>query len=346
MTTHSAYNALATAHVGNYRLLARLLREHLSWEQAFASSLPGQERWAEEIFSDCQSQGIKLILATDPDYPLLLHEMPFAPHGMYMLGCLPVAQPCVAIVGTRRAGSEGKATAARFASAYARAGVPVVSGLAFGIDYAAHEAALAARGTTIAVLASGLDSITPRSNTRLGRSIYESGGALVSEYPINTPTQPHFFLERNRIVSGLSKGVVVIEAPARSGTLATARFAIDQNREVFVVPGSITNDHYAGSHTLIRGGATLVTAPEDTFETLGITASEAGAATHAQLAPFLDLEEQRIVELLHTESYLTADAISIRLQMTSPAVSRALGSLLLAAIIIEDGPNYRIAPIA
>ena len=131
----------------------------------------------------------------------------------------------------------------------------IVSGLAFGIDAASHKGCLEANGATIAVLGNGLDAIYPVSNEKLGKNIIASGGALVSEYPLGTPSLPQHFIERNRLISGLSLGIVVIEAPKVSGALATARFAFEQNREVFVVPGPANHRNFYGSPQLLRNGA-------------------------------------------------------------------------------------------
>jgi DNA processing protein len=213
----------------------------------------------------------------------------------------------------------------------------IVSGLAFGVDAMAHTSALAVKGKTVAVLASGLNDITPRSNTRLGERILESGGTLISEYPIGTPPLRQFFIERNRIVSGLSLGILVIEAPGRSGTLSTARFALDQNREVLVVPGPITNQNFVGSHALIRAGATLVTSPAEVLSALHILPEE----THTQPLPFLDGTEQRIVELLSIEQKpLTVDSIAERLSLGTAVINEAVALLTIEGIIKEGADSY------
>ena len=199
----------------------------------------------------------------------------------------------IAIVGTRRATPDGKSTARRFAAELARAGIVIVSGLAFGVDAAAHEGCLDAEGKTVAVLACGLANIYPRNNEPLAKKILAQGGAIISEYPPDMPAYPSRFLERNRIVSGLSKGTLVIEAPERSGSLATARFALEQNRDVFVVPGPIAHPNFKGSHALIRQGAELVTTPEDILESYGIAREKSIGAEFAGTP-----EEKAILEFL------------------------------------------------
>jgi DNA processing protein len=206
-------------------------------------------------------------------FPPLLKEIPHPPKLIYTKG-VPLSQaPHVAIVGTRKASLEGKRIAKEFATEFGKNGIVVVSGLAMGIDTAAHEGALLSNGSTVAVLVTGLEKIYPRQNHNLAEKIVKSG-TLVSEYPEGTPSFPSQFLERNRIISGLSLGIVVIEAPQRSGALSTARFALEQDREVFVVPGPARSENYSGSHKLIRQGAELVTKADDIIESLNIDTDE------------------------------------------------------------------------
>ncbi|HDL84952.1 MAG TPA: DNA-protecting protein DprA, partial [Candidatus Acetothermia bacterium] len=168
----------------------------------------------------------------------------------------------LAIVGTRRSSRYGRSMAGKLAQDLARLGLTVVSGLAIGIDTAAHKGALQS-GCTVAVLGSGLAHIYPASNTRLAAQICEQGGSLVSEYPLTMPPSKWTFPQRNRIISGLSRGVIVVEAPQRSGALITARLASEQGREVFAVPGNATSTASAGTNALITDGAKLVTRVND-----------------------------------------------------------------------------------
>ncbi|MDP3015194.1 MAG: DNA-processing protein DprA [bacterium] len=217
---------------------------------------------------------ITTILKESRQYPSLLKEIPNPPSKIFVLGKFPADPPVgglkIAIVGTRKATLEGRLIAKKIAQRLAELKIVVVSGLAMGIDTAAHEGALAGNGETIAVLACGLNTIYPRQNENLAKKIIESGGAIVSEYPTGTPILPHQFLERNRIVSGLSVATIVIEAPIDSGALVTARLAAEQGREVFIFPGPINHPNYRGSHKLIRDGARLVASIEDILEDLGL----------------------------------------------------------------------------
>ena len=220
------------------------------------------------------SRSINIINKEDSRYPALLKEIPDAPEKIYVLGELPLDPPAngpkIAIVGTRKATDQGKIIAKKLAEKLANLGVIIVSGLAMGIDTAAHEGAIAANGKTIAVLANGLDKIYPAQNENLAKKILELNGAIISEYEPGKPALEHQFLERNRIVSGLSVATIVIEAPERSGSIVTARLAAEQGREVFVFPGPVNHPNYAGSHKLIRDGARLVSSIEDILEDLNI----------------------------------------------------------------------------
>ncbi len=181
-------------------------------------------------------------------------------------------KPMVAIVGTRRPSLYGVRMAYLLARDLARAEVCVVSGLARGIDGAAHSGALAGSGLTVGVLGHGLDRIYPREHGELAHRICRSGGLLLSEYPDGTPPLPHHFPCRNRIIAGLSLAVVVIEAAEKSGSLITAGFAADEGREVFVVPSRVEDGGFAGSHRLIQSGAGLVTCADDVLAALDLTA--------------------------------------------------------------------------
>lgn len=189
------------------------------------------------------------------------------PKKLYILGKLPEKNiPTIAIVGSRKPTQYGREVTERLATDLARAGVVVISGLALGIDSIAHRAALEAKGITIAVLANGLDTIYPRNHQALARQIVENEGAILSEYEPGAPPLPFRFLERNRIVSGIADGIVVVEAATRSGTLSTAAHALNQNKEVFAIPGNITSPLSSGCNALIKQGATPVTKVEDILE--------------------------------------------------------------------------------
>jgi DNA processing protein len=207
---------------------------------------------------------INSISPDDHVFLQIIDGIALRPKTLYFIGSLPTERaPVVAIVGTRKPTYYGKEVTFKLAYDLAKKGVIIVSGLAFGIDAAAHRGALAAGGITIAVMAGGLDSIYPASHRTLAEDILRSGGALISEYPAGTAARDFQFLARNRIVSGLSDAVVVTEAAARSGTLATVAHALEQNREVFAVPGNITSPMSVGPNRLIQQGAHPAASPED-----------------------------------------------------------------------------------
>ena len=204
----------------------------------------------------------------DPDYPALLKRTPDPPRALHVAGDATLLwHPGIAIVGSRGPSASGREAAFEFARAIAASGLSVISGMAAGIDTAAHEGALAVGGRTIAVVATGVDMAFPPRNAALHARITASG-AVASEYPPGTHARPGQFPRRNRIVAGLALGTLVVEAAHRSGALITARLAADAGREVFAIPGSIHNPKARGCHRLIRQGAALVESPEEVIEAL------------------------------------------------------------------------------
>lgn len=220
-------------------------------------------------FNRLKKQNIKFYTYKDKDYPENLKGLSDAPLVLYYKGKIKKADKnAVAIVGSRKITSYGRDVATKFASELASYGVTIVSGLAFGVDVAAHKACLDVGGRAIAVLASGLDSITPVSNSWLGEQIIKKGGAIVSEYPLGHKPQKSDFPERNRIISGLSKAVLIIEGAQKSGTLHTASHAAEQGRQVFAVPGQITSPMSEAPHFLIKTGAKMATSTGDILDEL------------------------------------------------------------------------------
>ncbi|MEX2436806.1 MAG: DNA-processing protein DprA [Candidatus Paceibacterota bacterium] len=204
------------------------------------------------------------------EFPSLLKEISSVPNSIYYQGNLPNDNElCIAIVGTRKASEYGQKTAESIAYNLAKEGVTIVSGLALGIDTSAHKGALLAGGKTVAVLGHGLDRIYPTRNKELAKEIIDNQGCLISEYKEGASITPKNFLARNRIVSGLSKAIIVIEAPYRSGSISTAGHAGDQGRDVCVVPGPVNSPTFKGSHKLIRDGARLATSAKEILEDLG-----------------------------------------------------------------------------
>lgn len=205
-------------------------------------------------------------------FPTLLKEISSPPRKLYCLGEIPDL-PMIAIVGTRKPSSYGEHVTYRLAYDLASAGICLVSGLAYGIDAIAHKATLDANGKAVAVLGTPLDTIYPATNRNLAKSILSSGGAIISEYQIGQNTQRFNFPARNRIIAGLSVATIITEADAKSGSLITANFAINNDRMVMAVPGNITNPHSAGPNNLIKLGAKLVTNASDVLAELDLKSS-------------------------------------------------------------------------
>jgi DNA processing protein len=222
-----------------------------------------------------EKPGNQLITLFDDAYPALLREIAQAPPLIFAHGDSAVlSEPQIAIVGTRQPTSSGQQLAEDFAAHLAKSGIVITSGLALGIDAAAHRGALAAQdGRTVAVMATGLDRVYPARHRDLAHAIVQQGGVLISEFPPGTPALAEHFPRRNRIISGLSLGTLVVEAAVKSGSLITARLAAEQGREVFAIPGSVHNPVARGCHSLIRQGAKLVETAADIIEELGPLAS-------------------------------------------------------------------------
>jgi len=230
------------------------------------------------------ADGHSIVTLADESYPRALLEIPDPPPLLYAHGRPELLQrPALAIVGSRNASAQGESNAAQFARALSEAGLTVVSGLALGIDAAAHRGGLASVGSTIAVLGTGIDVIYPSRNAELAAEIAVSG-LLVSEFPLGTPAIAHNFPRRNRLISGLARGCLVVEAAVSSGSLITARCAADQGREVFAIPGSIHSPLSKGCHALIKSGAKLVESAEDVLAELAGFQPSAQASTVASPA--------------------------------------------------------------
>ncbi|MFA5081083.1 MAG: DNA-processing protein DprA [Hydrogenophilaceae bacterium] len=258
-----------------------------------------------------------LITWLDPAYPEPLRSLPDPPMWLYLKGNPAVLnRPLFAIVGSRNATPQGKRDAEAFARSLAEAGLTIVSGLADGIDTAAHKGGLAGNGCGVAVVGTGLDRVYPARNRELAHRL-AAGGAMVSEFPLGTPPKPGHFPRRNRIISGLSMGVLVVEAAPQSGSLITARLAAEQGREVFAIPGSIHSSLAKGCHQLIKQGAKLVESAADIVEELNLPWAMAMAAKTGEPAPdpLLDLMGTGPIGLdeLANRSGLTVDSLSAML---------------------------------
>ena len=283
--------------------------------------------------------GIRAVYPGHPSYPPLLAEISGRPSLLYVRGELVAGDDtAVAIVGTRRATPYGRQAAERIAAELAGAGITVVSGLARGVDAAAHRAALEAGGRTIAVLGSGPDVIYPAEHRRLAEQILESG-AILSEFPPGAKPDAQNFPARNRIVSGMTLGTLIVEAPARSGALITASFAADQGREVFVVPGSIFAESAEGTNALLRDGARLVRNGIDILEDLGLGVGRNPVATQSQIP--LEENELRLYDALRNEAR-HIDELAEEAGLPAAAASALLLTLELKGLVRNHGAQYYV----
>ncbi|MGB5197039.1 MAG: DNA-processing protein DprA [Candidatus Deferrimicrobium sp.] len=283
-------------------------------------------RRAEAVREACERLGIAILPWGASDYPVTLREIPGAPLLLYRAGKAWTGGEAVAVVGSRAPTGPGKEFARILSGELAAAGWTVVSGMARGIDAAAHKGALHSGGTTVAVLGCGVDVAYPREHAELRDAILEKG-AIFSEYPPGSSPLAHRFPERNRIVSGLSRGVIVAEAPERSGALITARLALDQGRDVMVVPGNPWFAHTAGSNRLLREGATPVCSAADVHGVLGCPPSVAVSGV-----------AKRVLDALEGERHVgeIAEAVSVPVQELLPC----LMEMELASLVEKRPGNY------
>ena len=263
---------------------------------------------AEQQLRKAEEFGAHIITLADKEYPKNLREIWSPPTTLYVWGRLHnQSEGSISIVGTRTASTYGRITAERYAESFAHAGITVVSGLARGIDTWAHKATLRVGGTTIAVIASGLDQIQPALGAQLADEISKSG-AVITEYRFGIKALRPYFPQRNRIISGLTSGTVVVESDLKGGGLITARFALDQNREVFAVPGSINSAKSNGTNNLIRTDrARLTQDPKDVLESLGFHIPNPERSNSSSSALHLSLFEQLVHDLLNAEPIYVDD---------------------------------------
>jgi DNA processing protein len=302
----------------------------------------GWQRFADEESLRLKAIGTRIVTFTSTDYPKSLFEIHDPPPFLYVRGELKSQETSVAIVGSRRATSYGLLATARMAEGLANHAVTVVSGMARGIDTAAHKGALAAGGRTIGVLGCGIDKVYPPENRKLFQDMAEKG-CLVSEFPMGTQPLAENFPRRNRIISGLSRGVLVVEAAENSGSLITAQYALEHGRDVFAVPGNITFASCRGSNRLIKQGAKLVDCVEDILEELpGLLMGPATLAADAVPTRTFALtpKEAAIYETL-ARSPLHIDDIIARTELTAGEVSSMLLHLeLKGAVTPLPGTHY------
>jgi len=332
-----------------------LSAEHLR----HAASAATQQRVDEALEWQARSAQHHLVGLDHPAYPTLLRQIPDAPLLLYAIGNLAALDgPCLGMVGSRKASHHGLNTAALFAEQLAAAGIAICSGLAIGIDGAAHRGALAAKGLTIAVAATDAARIYPKQHQVLNQQIIDSGGLILHEFPFGTPVRPWCFPQRNRIISGLSHGILVIESALPSGTLTTARHALEQGREVMAIPGSIHHREAKGCHALIKDGAALVETPDDVLHCLG-PALRAALADRSQASlqlentptPSETLETSLSTAEKSVLSHMTTESVSVDILLAATGLpiaqlSATLGTMELKRLImpVSGGRYTRLTP--
>ena len=283
------------------------------------------------------AEEIKTINIQDKNYPKLLKKIKNAPEVIYYRGEMKSDENCFAVVGTRRFSPYGKQVALEMAGDLAEAGLIIVSGLAPGIDTFAHTATVERRKRTIAVLGTGVDekSIYPQSNLKLAQKILETGGALISEYPPDQRGTQFTFPQRNRIISGLSLGILVIEAKEKSGALITAHYAFEQNRKVFAIPGPIHSLNSKGCHYLIKRGAKLVESANDILKDLNLPA---GRQVY-QKGIIGETEEENLILNVLKEEVLDIDKIIEKTKLSAAKVASTLAILEIKGKVRNLGGN-------
>jgi DNA processing protein len=296
----------------------------------------------------CAQHGVRALPPSDDEYPAALRRIPDPPPLLYIRGTItPADSLAVAIVGSRRCTPYGIRTAERLATSLARVGITVVSGMARGIDAAAHQAALKAGGRTIGVMANGLASVYPPEHADLAREVAASG-ALISEMPMRQGPIDVLFTQRNRLISGLCLGVVVVEATPRSGSLSTARHAVEQNREVFAVPGPVDSLASRGCHRLIRDGAKLVETVEDILEELGPLVNEVRPSEDAvpvrRPAELALSDHERSLLGQVGDTPISIDALIERTRLTAQQVISTLAVLEMRRMVRRVPGNQYVRP--
>jgi DNA processing protein len=299
--------------------------------------------------------GARIISLSDPEYPSRLKEIYDPPVILFVKGRVDVlAQPGIAMVGTRHPTPYGSGMAERLSTDLAARGLVIISGLARGIDTASHRGAVAAKGKTVAVLGTGIDVMYPKENTRLTEQIVALGGALITEFPVGTSPAPQNFPIRNRIISGMSAGVLVVEAAEYSGTRITSRCALEQNRDVYAVPGNVTNKNSWGPNTLIKQGAKLVATWEDVWEELppdiqaALSARQQNESPEAETASLfpddaISSHERKILKLLKADESTHIDQLveSLENEISPSEIFAALFELELNGKVRQlPGKNF------
>lgn len=327
------------------------------WEAFGSANGPVFQKYAQETLKRLHSRdaiddlqerlirkNVHLLFRQDPDYPHLLDSIQDPPYLLYYAGRLTcLKMPLIALVGTRRASEYGCQITHMLARGICEAGVGVVSGLARGIDYAAHQGALSADGYTVGVLGSGINKPYPPEHTPLLRQIAGGKGLIISEYPLDAEPLPFHFPHRNRIISGLSHGVVFVEGRIKSGGMHTVQAALMQGREVFAVPGRIGTNGSEGPHAILREGARIITSASELLDDLGLLSTQ----TDAQIMKRVNLSplQQKIVQSLQIEPLFVTELAEKLKPTPMNDIITELGALEILGVISREAGNRFFLPV-
>ncbi len=299
-----------------------------------------KNEWSvEKLVNVVEKTNVSMVTYLDTDYPAMLREITDPPPVLFFRGQLNKSEACIAIVGSRKMSNYGLGMIPKIAGPLVNAGVTIVSGLAYGIDSAAHTESVNRQARTIAVLGTGVDekSIYPRGHLKLAHQILETGGLLISEQPPGTPGLPHHFVARNRIIAGLSLGVIIVECKVKSGALITADYAADFNRNLYAVPGPAYSALSAGPHELIRNGAMLITCGEDVLQDIKLDLAQLPET--AKPKPKFSELEQRVLECMQDEPQ-SATEIIVATNASTEIVMQTITLLELRGAIKEINNKY------
>lgn len=306
-----------------------------------ASKIPEKE--AEKQLEISEKENIKIVSFWEHSYPYLLKHIYESPPMLFVKGELQEAdKPAISIVGTRKCSQYGRIMAERFAEYFAAKGIIVVSGLAYGIDSIAHLAAVKAGGVTYAVIGSGIDKLSPSTSVKNSEKIIENGGAIISMFKNNVKAFPAFFLQRNRIISGISKATLIVESKYKGGSLNTAKFANLQNRDVYAIPGNIGAKNSEGTNNLIKNSmAALASSPELLFDEIGYENHSNYRITELPEIKFTSNEEKEIYSHLNFDP-IHIDTLAVKVNMDMPQLLVVLLNMEFSNLIKQLPGKYYI----
>ncbi len=333
----SAFGSPEAVLAGSPKVLTRV--EGITPRLAGAIKRHATPDWIYGDIEAARQKGFRIITQSDPEYPALLLQIPDPPPVLYIYGHLEGQACAIAVVGSRKATTYGRTVTRRLCEQLAVYGVTVVSGMARGIDTAAHEGALKGGGPTVAVLGAGLERIYPSENLKLFHRIAENG-AVITEYPLQAEPEAHHFPMRNRVISGMSLGTVIVEAARRSGSLITARLAAEQNREVFAVPGSIHAATARGTHDLIKQGAKLVENIDDIIEEIvPHMAVQQSPGCPARPKPKLTAAEMQVFEAIGPYPVHIDDLVR-QLGLETGQLTAILSKMEIKGVVLQEPGKY------